>query len=67
MAKHRRTTHSNSWRRWWNRMTSVIGIVRNLVQSAFWYFAFKDEAASMVGSMLAAFACNMKALFDVFG
>ena len=67
MAKHRRTSPSDSWGRWWDRATSVIRTVRNFVQPVIWFFALKDEAASMSGPMLAAFARDMKALFDLFG
>ncbi|MFI8978470.1 hypothetical protein ACIGO9_36710 [Nocardia asteroides] len=64
MADHHRSIRTRKIVRIRERVAPAARTARDIAQPIAWYFAFKDEAASMIKIVLAAFADSITALFD---
>lgn len=65
MGRHHRSTRTSTIVRIWERVAPAARTARDIAQPIAWYFAFKDEAASMIEIVLTAFAVCVKTLFDL--
>lgn len=63
-GRHRRSTPTSTIVRVWEQVAPAARTSRDIAQPIFWFFVVKDEAASTIEIVLAAFADCVKTLFD---